>query len=134
MLIRDSLTNNAKTRESSEFTNNYAAANSLRPYHLERNISQAMIKESKPDRISAMTSQTLGGHGHTVGGYISGAESHLRLSYENVVPNNNNGNHGKDSKGPLGQQTRFNNIDVIKLTADKALNRHINGQVTLEYD
>lgn len=96
-----------------------------------------MVKESKPDRISAMTSQTLGGHGHGErgGGYISGADSHLRVSYENVVPNNqNNTNHGKDSKGPLGQQTRFNNIDVVKLTGDKALNRHINGQVTLEYD
>ena len=34
----------------------------------------------------------------------------------------------------IDKQTRFNEIDIIKLTKDKALNRHIHGQMSLEYD
>ena len=33
----------------------------------------------------------------------------------------------KDLKGVLGQQARFDKIDIAKLTRDKALNRHIHG-------
>ena len=40
----------------------------------------------------------------------------------------------KDMKGVSGQLTRFNEIDIVKLTGDKALNRNIFGQQSFKYD
>ena len=100
----------------------YAVTLSKPDQRLERDISAGQIRVSTQGVMTAMTNSQA-----APVGYLSGSDTHRRSSTEKLVS-------AMEQKGVLGQQTRFNDIDIVKLTKDKALNRHIHGQMSVEYD